>query len=211
MDLERAYAPGDGDTIDRLAWFADLDNILERQLLGSDLHPRAGLSKRQISDRYSYEAFYVPLVPHIGRNSEAGDAVIGSYSAGASTYLTPANGSAYSVDLLPVIIPAGTQAWLMGVASKIRRIQAGGAGELPQLSILKGTDVLGGGPQIHSVQDRWYNLMSDPLAVGGLRPLIDIQLGEYLYANIESTAGAGTDARVQGWDLWVFLKLEHSR
>ena len=217
MDLERAWDPVDGDAITRAQWTQDIDNILERLILGSDMHPRAGIGKRQISDRYAFEVFKVELVPHVPNTLNTVpangpvDRAIGSYTASLSTYMLPNNGSEYLIPILPVILPAGSQSWLMGVVSRIRQIQAGGSAQLPQLRIYKGTDVLGGGPQVHATADDWYALMTDPNAVGGLRPLIDIQNGEYLYAGIEQSANGGAAARVQGWDLFVLLKTELSQ
>lgn len=216
MDIVRGWNPVDGDPIARSQWLDDIDNIMERQILGTDLHPRAGISRRQLSDRFSVVPYKVTIVPHEANTLDSAglapvDRAIGSFVAGYSTYMLPNSGSEYLIPILPVILPVGSQAWLLGIASRIRQIEAGGSAQLPQLNVYKGSDLLGGGPQIHATADRWYNLMEDPNSATGLRALVDVQNGEYLYAGISQSANGGAAARVQGWDLFVLLKIEHSQ
>lgn len=207
MPLARAYDPADGDVISRVGWFADVDNLLGHLFRGTDLHPRAQIGRRQLADRFSPTLVYTPLVPHIPRST---DLALGAFSSGVSTWLCPPDGSPYLVPLNPVVVPPGSQAWLVGIQSRVRQIELGSGGETPRLTIYKGSDVIGGGGQVHAVEDRWYYLGSDPVSAAP-RPLVDIQNGEILYAGVDCTNGAGTDARVQGWDLWALYKYEHAR
>jgi hypothetical protein len=211
MSLTRAYNPADGDVVDRAAWLADVDNLLSQLLRGSDLHPRAAIGRRQISDRYTLvQGSKVNIIPHTPGSSAGAGVVLGAFSAGVTTTLLPPNGAPYVIPILPAIVSPGSQHWLVGIMSRIRWIETGSAGELPQLTVYKGSDVIGGGPQVHDTQERYYYLGSDPFAVGGPRPLIDIQNGEYVSVGIDCTAGAGTDARAQGWDVWPVYKVELS-
>ena len=211
MDLERAWDPADGDSIDRTQWIQDLDTLFQHQILGTDMHPRAGIGRRQIADRYGIVTVHRTLVPWTPRDAEAANTELGSSATPANAcYKLPASGSEVKIPICPIIVPSGTQVWLLGVSTVIHKIVAGGGTEYPSLRIYKGTDVLGGGAQTISVADREYAVMNDPYSVGGIQPLVDCQVGEYLYAGIESSAGGGNAAAL-GWDIWAFLKVEQSR